>query len=93
VRDVQVGTELVELVLARRSTFAQAEEAIGELFSVTRREEGQPSGYGYALSPHIAQRVAIRLSAKQNKSQPIRLAFSYSSFLLMALANPSRYII
>ena len=39
VLDVQVGTELVELVLARRSALAQAEEAIGELFSVARREE------------------------------------------------------
>ena len=36
VRDVQVGTELVERVLARRSTLAQAEEAIGELFSIVR---------------------------------------------------------
>ena len=34
--DVQVGTELVKLVLARRSTLAQAEQATGELFSIFR---------------------------------------------------------
>jgi len=38
VLDVQVGVEPVELVRARRSTLARAEEAIGELFSLARRE-------------------------------------------------------
>ncbi len=36
--DVQVGTELVELVLACRGTLAQAEEPVGELLSVVRKD-------------------------------------------------------
>ena len=47
--------ELVELMLARRSTLAQAEEAIGELFSVVR-EYGSDA---YWASPlQIAQKAA-----------------------------------
>ncbi len=36
--DVQVGTELVELVLACRGTLAQAEEQVGELLCVVRKD-------------------------------------------------------
>jgi len=36
--DIEVGAKRVELVLARRRAFAQAEEAIGELFSIARWE-------------------------------------------------------
>ncbi len=38
VLDAELGAELVELVLARRSTPAQAEEAISELFSVVCKD-------------------------------------------------------
>jgi hypothetical protein len=36
--DAKIGAERVELVLARRRAFAQAEEAIGELFAIARWE-------------------------------------------------------
>ena len=43
---VQVSTELVELVLAYRSTLPQAEEAIGELFSVVREDRANANRAG-----------------------------------------------
>src|SRR6056297_2506231 len=52
-------TESVELVRARRGALAQAEQAVGELLAIARREEGLPIGYGRARSLQIAQRVAI----------------------------------
>ena len=44
--DIQFGAELVELMLARRSTLAQAEEAIGELFSVVRENRADADRAG-----------------------------------------------
>ena len=46
VLDAELGTELVELMLARRSTLAQAEEAIGELFSVVRENRADADRAG-----------------------------------------------
>ena len=39
VLDIQVSTELVELVFARRGPLAQAEQAIGERLAIARREK------------------------------------------------------
>lgn len=55
-------TERVELVRPGRSAFAQAEEAMGELFSIPYREEGLLRGYGRARRIQIAQRMAITVS-------------------------------
>ena len=55
VLDAQVGAELIELVLAGGRALAQAEEAVGELFSIVRKYGADP----YRAGPfEIAQEPA-----------------------------------
>lgn len=64
--DAQFGAELVELMLARRGALAQAEQAIGELFSVAPTEgisrDGRNSG---ARSLSLQARTARGAMASQ----------------------------
>jgi len=62
VLDAELGTELVELMLARRSTLAQAEEAIGELFSVVRENRADADR---AVATHHSAAKAPWLSSKK----------------------------
>lgn len=56
--DPDVSAEAVEIVVAGRGALAQAEEPVGELFAVARREKALLTGYGRLRSLQIAERVA-----------------------------------
>lgn len=72
--DVQISTELVELVLARRSTLAQAKEAIGELFSVVRENRADADWAGTLQVSQEAPGIRRSLCLEDADENPSRRA-------------------
>ena len=72
--DVQVGTELVELVLARLSTLAQAEEAIGKLFSIVRENRANADRAGTFQVSQEAPSIRRSLYLENADENPTRRA-------------------
>jgi hypothetical protein len=59
VLDARLGTEAVELVVARRGAAPEAEQPVSERLAIARRESFGLGGYGRLRSPRVAQLVAI----------------------------------
>ena len=59
VLNLELGAELVEIVVAGGGAAAQAEQPVGELLAVACWKWSATGGYGRARSPQIAQRAAI----------------------------------